>query len=347
MQFNLRKFYYSVTVSVYRTVAAIVLFGVLFGVAGYGFYQAFYVASTSWVAPVLVSPSNDRILEMTSALVTSQQALDTVTLDRNRLEQSLTEMFREKTELLGLDSQLSSALKRQKSNNMTAGTELVQMNAQKRDDITTSAKLSSEIEATSDQIEKDRQAGLITKGEAAQQRASIAQFHNSLTDSKVEEILLRDSVRSKTTTDIDTLQVLSKRADLKAAVAQLVINISIGMQQLSTDKSQIVAMGRAIAVVKESPFYLATQGNGKLGFAFVPYENQAQAKPGALVYDCYLNMMVCRVVGTVKHVFSDEQHVIHPIFKTDIRGFFVRLELDNSESIKSKTLFLGRKPLLF
>ena len=68
---------------------------------------------------------------------------------------------------------------------------------------------------------------------------------------------------------------------------------------------------------------------------------------GSAVYDCYLNMISCRKVGTVKQIFAGEEHAIHPIFRTDIRGFLIQMQLDHSESAKSKTVFLNRKPLFF
>jgi hypothetical protein len=52
-------------------------------------------------------------------------------------------------------------------------------------------------------------------------------------------------------------------------------------------------------------------------------------------------------VGTLKQIFAGEETAIHPIFKTQIRGFLVQMNLDHAESAKSKTVFLGRKPVLF
>jgi hypothetical protein len=60
-----------------------------------------------------------------------------------------------------------------------------------------------------------------------------------------------------------------------------------------------------------------------------------------------LKVLLCRNVGTIKHVFTSEEHGSHPIFRTDLRGFLVQLDLDNQEAAKSKTLFVNRKPLLF
>jgi hypothetical protein len=84
-------------------------------------------------------------------------------------------------------------------------------------------------------------------------------------------------------------------------------------------------------------------GGTSVNLAFVPYDNQSNVCAGTPVYDCYLNMVLCRKVGTVKQMFAGEEHATHPIFKTDIRGFLIQMQLDHSESAKSKTVFLNRK----
>jgi hypothetical protein len=58
-------------------------------------------------------------------------------------------------------------------------------------------------------------------------------------------------------------------------------------------------------------------------------------------------MILCRKVGEVKQIFTGEQQAIHPIFKTQIRGFLIQMNLNGNEAAKSRTVFLGRKPLLF
>jgi hypothetical protein len=58
-------------------------------------------------------------------------------------------------------------------------------------------------------------------------------------------------------------------------------------------------------------------------------------------------MVLCRKVGTVKQIFAGEQVINHPIFKTQVRGLTILMNLSRPESAKSETVFLGRKPLLF
>jgi hypothetical protein len=121
----------------------------------------------------------------------------------------------------------------------------------------------------------------------------------------------------------------------------------VAQKELQEDNRQIDRLRQAIATAKQSPYYLNAQGGQTLYFAFVPYDNSASAVTGSPIYDCYLNMMACRKVGEVKQIFSGEQQAVHPIFKTQIRGFLIQLNLSNGESAKSRTVFLGRKPMLF
>ena len=58
-------------------------------------------------------------------------------------------------------------------------------------------------------------------------------------------------------------------------------------------------------------------------------------------------MVFCRKVGEVKQIFLGEEDITHPIFKTQVRGFTIQMDLSHPNSAKSKTVFLGRKPLLF
>jgi hypothetical protein len=196
-------------------------------------------------------------------------------------------------------------------------------------------------------IDKDLAAGLITKGDAATQRAALNQAQTSLTDSKINEVLLTDNILDKTTTNTKSLDVLDKQAELRSEIAQLDIAINVAQQQVHEESQQIDRLRAAIATAKQTPYYLIVNAGKPVYFAFVPYDNQGSVSVGAPVYDCYFNMVACRKVGIVQQIFSGEEHAIHPIFRTDIRGFMVQLQLDRPESAKSKTVFLNRKPLFF
>jgi hypothetical protein len=343
----LQPLIYKSVVTIYRIFAIVTLYVVLGGVLAYGFVMGFYALNTSWAAPVILSPVDDKSLDFTTKLVASRQTLEELNVDKKRLEEGVAEMSRHKAALLALEPELQAAILRERKHNQATGPQLLELDKQKQsDNLKTQTVLTQvkEVEAT---IDKDLAAGLITKGDAATQRAALNQAQNSYTDSKIGEVLLSDSILEKTTTDTKSLDVLDKQAELISEIAQLDIAIGVAQKQLHEESQQIDRLRQALATAKQTPYYLTASGDNTVYFAFVPYDNRNNVSSGSSVYDCYLNMIACKKVGTVKQVFAGEEHAIHPIFRTDMRGFLIQMQLDHPESAKSKTVFLNRKPLFF
>ena len=334
-------------VTIYRIVAIITLYAVLLGVLAYGFVMGFYAINTSWAAPVILSPADDRSLDFTAKLVTSKQSLEDLKLDLNRLQSSITEMAQHRAALLALAPELQAAIAREKIHARATGPQLSQLDQQKQADNAKTQGVMTQVKQVETSIDKDLSAGLITKGDAATQRVALNQAQSNFTDSKISEVLLTDSVLDKTTTGTKSIDVLDKQAELHSEIAQLDIAISLAGKQIHEESQQVDRLKQAIATARQTPYYLSVSGGGKINFAFVPYDNQKSVSVGAPVYDCYLNMVACRKVGTVKQIFTGEEHAIHPIFRTDMRGSMIQMDLDRPESAKSKTVFLNRKPLFF
>jgi hypothetical protein len=343
----LQPLIYKSVVTIYRIFAILTLYVVLGGVLAYGFVMGFYALNTSWAAPVILSPVDDKSLDFTEKLVTSRQTLEELNVDKKRLEEGVAEMNKHKAALLALEPELQAAILRERKHNQATGPQLLELDKQKQsDNLKTQTVLTQvrEVEAT---IDKDLAAGLITKGDAATQRAALNQAQSSYTDSKIGEVLLTDSILEKTTTDTKSLDVLDKQAELISEIAQLDIAIGVAQKQLHEESQQIDRLRQALATAKQTPYYLTASGDNTVYFAFVPYDNRNNVSSGSSVYDCYLNMIACTKVGTVKQIFAGEEHAIHPIFRTDMRGFLIQMQLDHPESAKSKTVFLNRKPFFF
>ncbi|MFZ0730732.1 MAG: hypothetical protein WAM79_00270 [Candidatus Sulfotelmatobacter sp.] len=344
---KLRTVHYKVVLAIYRVFAIAVLYLVLIGILSYAWIMGFYAVNTSWAAPVILSASDEKSLDFREKLVTSQQTIEDLKVDTQKLETGLSEMQDHRGALLSLEPQLRDAIAREKAHNATAGPALEQLDKQKVADNAKTKKVLAQLADVEANINKDLAAGLITKGDAAQQLSALNQAQDTYTDSKIAEVLLTDSVLDKSTTGTNTLNVLEKQAELQSEVAQLDIAISVDEKQIHEESRQIARLREAIATAKQSPYYLNASGGKTLYFAFVPYDNRADAVAGSSIYDCYLNMMLCRHIGTVKAIFTGEEQAIHPIFKTQIRGFMIQMTLDHVESAKSKTVFLGHKPVLF
>jgi hypothetical protein len=344
---RLHSAHYQVVLTLYRVFAIAVLYLVLLGILAYAWIMGFYAVNSSWAAPVILSAADEKSLDFREKLVTSQQTIEDVKVDAKKMSDGLAEMKEHRAALLALAPQLHDAIAREKAHNSTAGPELSQLDKQKLADNAKTQKVLEQLKEVEGNINKDLAAGLITKGDAAQQLSALNQAQDAYTDSKIAEVLLTDSVLDKTATGTDTLNVLEKQAELQSEVAQLDIAISVAEKEFYEDSRQVDRLREAIATAKQSPYYLSASGGQTLYFAFVPYDNQAEAIVGTAIYDCYLNMVLCRHVGTVRAIFPGEEQAIHPIFKTQIRGFMIQMNLDHPESARSKTVFLGRKPVLF
>jgi len=334
-------------IAIYRVFAILVLYAVLAGVLSYAFVMGFYAVNKTWAAPVILSASDEKSLDFMQKLVTSRQMIEDLKVDVIRQQNTLDEMTKQRAALLALDPELQVAIERERTHDQLTGPQLAALDTQKQADNRKTQALLAQIHQLEARIDSDLAAGLITKGDAATQLAALNQAQDAYTDSRIADVLLSDSVLDKTTIGTKSLDVLEKQAELRSDIAQFDVTLSVAQNQLTQDQRQIDRLRDAIAIAKQSPYYLNASGSQRLNFAFVPYDNQANAEPGSPIYDCYLNMVLCRKVGTVKQVFQGEQVISHPIFKTQVRGLTILMDLSHPESAKSQTVFLGSKPLLF
>jgi CII-binding regulator of phage lambda lysogenization HflD len=342
-----QSLHYRLVITLYRIFAITVLYLVLAGILAYAFVMGFYAVNSSWAAPVILSAADEKSLDFRDKLVISQQTIEDLKVDTNKLQSGVAEMQKHRRALLELEPELGEAIKRERVHNRTTGPKLATLDQQKQADNLKTQKVLAQLKEVEADINKDLSAGLITKGDAATQLAALNTAEGAYTDSRIAEILLTDSVLDKTTIGTNSLDVLEKQAELRSEVGQLDVAINVAEKQLQEETRQIDRLRQAIVTAKQSPYYLNASGEKTLYFAFVPYDNQANALAGTPIYDCYLNMVACRKVGTVKQIFTGEEEATHPIFKSQIRGFLIQMNLNHSESAKSKTVFLGRKPVLF
>jgi hypothetical protein len=345
---TLHALHYKLVLTLYRVFAITMLYLVLAGILAYAFVMGFYAVNTSWAAPVILSASDEKALAFREQLVTSQQTIEDLKVDTQKLQSGVDEMKTHRAALLALEEPLKEAIAREQAHNKASGPELAQLDDEKKSDNVKTKAVLEQLKEMETNVNKDLAAGLITKTDAATQLSAINQARSAYTDSKIAEVLLTDSVLDKTTVNTTELNVLDKEAELQSEAAQLDVAINVGEKQLQEESRQIQRLHEAINTAKQSPYYLnAAAGGQTLYFAFVPYDNRASATVGAPLYDCYLNMIVCRKVGEVQQKFSGEQEATHPIFKTQIRGFLIQMNLDAHKSAKSRTIFMGRKPLWF
>jgi hypothetical protein len=343
----LQSYAYKLVLTTYRIFAIVVLYAVLLGVLCYAFVMGFYALNKSWAAPIILSASDEKSLDFMQKLVVSRQTIEDLRVDILRQQTTLAEMARHRASLLALDPELQAAIVRERKHDSQTGPQLADLDKQKQADNRKTQEILTQIRQLELQIKSDLANGLITKGDAATQLAALNQAEGAYTDSRIADVLLTDSVLDKTTVGTRSLDAIEKQAELRSSIAQLDVTLSVAEKQLEEDNRQVERLHDAIAIAKQSPYYLNASGDKRLYFAFVPYDNQGSVTVGAPIYDCYLNMALCRKVGSVKQSFLGEQVISHPIFKTQVRGLTILMNLSHPESAKSQTVFIGHKPLLF
>jgi hypothetical protein len=338
---------YKPTLTLYRIFAAVMLYSLLIVIGSYGFTMGFYSVSKSWVAPMSISPSNDKILQMVQSLTTTTATLNTLTTNNTGLMKSRTELVQRRGILEQLSAQLAGALVSERSKNAASTVQLTDLLVQKQSDISHTSDMMAEYERMKAGIEHDLKMGLITQADAVQQETTLTQFKNSLTDSKVSQVMTELTRQKLTDGGLTSVDMIQKQVELRSQITQIDLQVANGDDQIRNNNAQITVIKKALELTKTNPYFQATNATRPLDFAFVPYDNQKAVEIGAKVYDCYLSMLVCREVGKVTATFQDEERATNPFYKTDMRGFLAQLDLNDHESSKSKTLFVNGKPLLF
>ena len=334
-----QSFAHRTVLTLYRICAIVVLYAVLCGILAYAFIMGFYAVNYTWAAPVILSASDEKSLSYLGKLVTSRQSIEDLKVDVVRQQTSLAEMRSHRGQLIALDPELQQAIVRERAHDRQTGPQLASLESRKQSDNDQTQQMLKQLSQVKGQIQKDLTDGLITNGDAATQLAAINQASSQYTDSQIAQVMLTDSILDKTTTGTRSLDVLEKQAELRSEIAQLDVSIAVADKQLTEDNRQVERLRDAITTAKQSPYYLNASGTNRIYFAFVPYDNQINATVGSPIYDCYLNMVLCRKVGVVKKIFLGEEQITHPIFRTPVRGLMIQMDLSHPNSPSRRPYF--------
>ncbi|MBV7542976.1 hypothetical protein [Acidovorax sp. sic0104] len=346
-----------IIVTAYRYLAIVVLGAVLSTALAYAALTLFYTVNESWAAPVVISRTNEKILRLTAEVFRTRQAadgLDSAWKALSRESEALREQSRVFEQLVASAERAAS---QQQRADLQLSHQVEEIGTAKRGDIAKTRKVLSEISTLEDTIERDLQAGLMTREDAIRMRATINGYKTSATDATATAVALErqlsDLRRSATTLAggpaqmPQALEVLARTAGYRMQLDNLRLKLQQNMQDTASKQREAQQLRQIVTTLSDSPYFRVTQADEPLFFAFVPYDNEAVAQPGQPVFDCILQVLLCSRVGTVTRVHRDEERAQHPLFKLETRGFLVELDLAAPQAAKSRVLFIGRAPMLF
>jgi hypothetical protein len=332
----------------YQISGTILLYGALLWTVWFCGKLLFYVCSTSWIVPTVITKEDPGVLDLAQKVVTTKQALDMLSLDLLKNKQALTEMQSHRRRLSQIYPQLVTAIETETVANSDNGRRLAALDAGAVSKNETFARAAEEANVVAGQMDEDLSVGLITKADAAVKREQVAQESASAQGNEINEVLLQDQILQKTTAGTQTLDALDKQAELRSQIATLDISIAAAERQLNSDTLQIDQLKEAMRLLDNTPY--AAVLNGDESFAFVPYVD-GKIEAGTPILACYAEFILCRRVGEVSRVFRDEEHEQNPLsiplLSSTIRGVIAQIKLQESDAVKSQTLFVRRAPLFF
>ncbi len=335
--------------------ASIILVGVLAAALGYFATIIIYTVNDEWVAPIILTKSSSRVMATGAEAFRARQAVSALEVSRDSLRLEIGLQERQQAEVRDLLERFKQAQQvEQRASSQLAG-RLGNLQSAHQSHDRRAVQLSAATRAMQGAIEKDLNAGLITKEAAMRSMAQIISMDGAATGGRLNTVKLgeqvrelRDGIRTMEGGSQSTraLESVSRVFALEKELAETEILLLKNRADLQNKTVEFEKLQAILETVEATPYYRIAQGDTEsASFAFVPYENEHAAKVGEVVYSCWAKVIFCRPVGSVAWVGRDEERGFHPVFQRDIRGFLVQLELDKPNAAKDQVLYLGSAPI--
>lgn len=337
--------------NIYKAVGFVILLIILVGLASYFVLNAFYISSDRWIAPVILTGSHEKVLELSSELAAHLHQRDKLVAERKGLQAGLDsqERFRARyKDALKLELE-STEQSKQRVLAVLGQYDVAYRQADKTAKgfvNSNKAALDKELEANlidREQYFQGKWAISSTKIGSIERQENALELHSEVDalDRRIESlkaVATDDPATSETALTYEVLNIQNQYEDSLVETEGLRANVEM------IDTS-IGRYEKLLEQIKDSPYLRAR--DERVHLAFVPYENLDQAKKGSPVYGCHLPLIVCSKVGRVTQLIDGEVTAKHPLYNEQLRGQMVELQLEESIWAEEKALFLNRPALLF
>ncbi|MDB5219512.1 MAG: hypothetical protein JWO86_7439 [Myxococcaceae bacterium] len=368
-------------VSSYKVAGFFILAAILAGLGSYVIMTLFYYGSSSWIAPLIVSPSDRRVLELSAQYAQEQSLRDTLSAQKSQMETKLRDAERIAQSEEAFQAGVRASLKADLEDRLAT---LSKLGSLRMGYVAASKEIAA---ANTDfaglsrgRIKAMFEARLMTRDDVVKGNMELAGLANVSLGLGERGVMLDEQIIA-TRRQADSLVIINTLLGSNAGVRapgskvtyesgtargiapthevlafQREFEISVLAQKRAKEEGDSIkeAISAADATlkrydallssIKESPYLKAADHH--LTIAFVPYMNLANAKEGTPVYACKGNIVWCRRVGHVGARLEGEVTGTHPVQKIDLRGQMVRLELDDMHTAEDPVMHLGRAPFL-
>jgi hypothetical protein len=314
---------------------------------GYIASTAFYFFNHTWVAPVAVSPSDDKVVAVRAQLAAQQN-------ERDKIAEDLAMAERTVAAEQAFQLEFAKAIRHDLEGRRVAldrARKLAGAAAAARAEIT---RTSSDYAASSEQHMNDEYAaGLIDRRDMLTGKFQLAQISSSNLSlaERESEFEQQAAELASETTALDAL-LADKANDSALSYDVLKIRREYDQSKLELAKDLEERARLEASLAREDEILDGLRGSAYLRaladhatVALVPYENLGHVAKGTPLYACRVAMIACRRVGSVLEVLPGEIQVKHPHRDATLRGQMIELRLDDVGAGEDEMLFAGGAPL--
>ncbi len=330
-----------------RISAVVALGGVLCGIGFVG-NTAYHVATDGFVAPIILSPDSDMVIQ--SKLSMSQLVGERIriTTRREEIDAELQAADAAIEQLQALQAVAKKALEWTSAvTARQAGGGARELRALARQKNVLGGMLSHQ-EGFVGQMKKDLDAGLVARSDYAREMQVLNQLRVAAIETERAQIvsevnmgqvvMTQRALASDGKTRVWTPEMLMQQDQLVRVQCDL-LKLEAERRAKSAERRQIDAelakLDELMAQLKQRPVFRATEENTNV--AFVPYTQIGAVKDGSDVYDCFWGIVSCKRVGRVAELLPGEVVVPDP-WGTPARGQYAIMDLEDQEAAHSRTL---------
>jgi hypothetical protein len=333
-------------VSTYRLLGFAILSLIVFVLIAYIATTLFYYMNHTWMSPIAVSPSDEKVVTARNALLAAQD-------QRDRTAAELAQTDRVIAADKAFQGEFAKAIRGDRDDRAAALGRLKEL-------AVSAASTRQEIRSTNeqyakqsqDQMAKEYEAGLIDRNAALNGKYQVAQIAGanlSLAERQADyearatelaaQTRALDAISSGKTANGLTYDVLKIKRDFETS--RLELAKALGDREVL--KASLARQDQTITDLKQGAWLRAL--HDKATVALVPYKNLDNIKAGTPIYACRAGFLVCRQVGTVLEVLRGEITFKHPHRDQMLRGQMVELRMTDADAATDDVMFVGSRPL--
>ena len=338
-------------VSAYRLLGFAILSLIVVVLVGYISTTLFFYVSSSWVVPMAVSASDEKVVQLEAELARQQN-------ERDRLLDQLNQADRSIAAQQDFQAAFAKAIKSDLENRRNAlGKIRALASTAKRTRTQIAAANNSYASASQKRMADEYSAGLIDRQSMLSGKFQLAQITSSNL-SLAERQAEFENRAAELDEQATSLEAILANAETDHALSYEVLRIkqeyaasrlelAKAIDNRNSLKTSLDRQDKLLAAQQSAAYLRAV--HDKASVAFVPYGNLAKVSPRADIYACRASMIWCRKVGVILEVLPGEVQFKHPHKDKMLRGQLVEMKMDTDElgATQEDTLFIGGKPLWF